>query len=247
MSSPVVTLLLHIVFYTIGKAIDCESFRSEASATDPGATIEVGCPAGYKTMVSCGFEVDEYTGINAQYYGGSWIDDTNDTNITQIKCVAINRSNKTGIYAHARCCDFSQDVECMTKLAICNTSSLSIANCASDEYMLGCSASNSDDYFGGLYPGSQYPVSQNNSGKSYPMTNQCNAIRGAEYGVQSQVNCCTASIGLECNVYYQYPGQPTNWLSCPNGQTMIDCMGVNNKDVRNAKYVILLEFYLICY
>ena len=242
-----VAVIYHTVFQCISSTpIDCESFRSELSAMVKGALIEVECQDGYETMVSCGYETYPSIGMNSTFYGGSWI---NDSDPDQVKCTAMNQNNGTGIYAHARCCNFAQDVECISEFATCQTSDLSISKCAVDEYMLGCSASNYGDHFGGLYPGTEYPdfvnFSNDNSSLSYPMSNRCNAIHGDETDVESQVNCCTASVGLQCDLHYQHPGQPTNWLSCPKNQTLISCMGVNEEDINLAKYVIFAQVHSV--
>ena len=92
--------------------------------------------------------------------------------------------------------------------------------------MLGCTAHTTDQVFDGVYPGTQHPntITATGSAHSYAMSSYCNGVNGNGDDTQSNINCCTVSLGLECNIYYADPGSD-NALSCPSDQTMMACMG----------------------
>merc|ERR1712154_531571 len=64
-------------------------------------------------------------------------------------------------------------------------------------------------------------------------------------GTTANINCCTASLGLDCNVYYAKQSDGVikdsayieNYFSCPAGQAMIACMGQSDDSKANAWYI----------
>lgn len=126
--------------------------------------------------------------------------------------------------------NFVQDVTCEASDGAAQDSNdeNSVLQCSSSSsvYMLGCTAHTTDQYFDGVYPGTQHPntITATGSDEPYSMTSYCNGVNGDHDDTRSNINCCTASVGLECNVYYADPGTD-NELSCPSDQTLMACMG----------------------
>ena len=80
--------------------VDCYTVKSEKSSTSDDAITSIGC--GNNTLVSC---------------GGSTFDTSDDDfdgtyfAVKSKECVAVNAIRGAGVYAHARCCKFNNDIE----------------------------------------------------------------------------------------------------------------------------------------
>eukprot|EP01083_Nonionella_stella_P039171 106549_1 len=132
---------------------NCVSRTSGKSGTFDDATTYIQCNTSasspYLTLVSCGF----YSFNGNVRVGGAYVDGD--------KCVALNgRQDGQGVYAVARCCDFSHipDVSCIAldagtyatgddgkKSITCGTSS--------HQFLTGCTASCPWATIDGCYPG----------------------------------------------------------------------------------------------
>ena len=220
--------------------IDCITVRSVKSSSGQGALATSRCTTNYPTMVSCGFETFDDTDAD---FGGSYIDDSNSNDV---KCIAINQYLGSGVYSFARCCNFTQDISCVAAdgAEADDNNELSTLECNSNQFMVGCSGflgDSSQRSFEGTYPGRDEPdlAIQGGTGSNnpYSMNHTCNAQNGGYDGTQANINCCTVSMGLECNIYYADAGRTYNYLICPNGQTMMTCMGWNTYGCANAIYI----------
>ena len=96
----IISLLLH---FPRVLSVNCVSVTGEISKSSQGSVSIVKCDDPY-TLISCGFRP---SGYNHWYTQGSWMDEK--------YCYAENPIQSDGVYAVARCCDFSSyDIECDT-------------------------------------------------------------------------------------------------------------------------------------
>eukprot|EP01084_Bolivina_argentea_P200836 343375_1 len=216
--------------------INCTTEMSAPSGINDADVVWVSCPIEYQ-LVSCGFKP---TLEGSQDFRGSWIDATASPH----KCYATNTVSAQGVYAVARCCNFNQDVNCVSgdgAEAILDDE-LGQASCTTYPtfpFMLGCSATTAFNAFDGTFFGVQQPIYINISSygpsNPYPPSNIC-TVQASGQATKANINCCSASIGLQCNIYYAPPGT-INTLTCPGHQSMISCSAWNVWKTANTWYV----------
>lgn len=226
----------------------CISRKSSLSEAVDGAVASVGCEElSNSTLVSCGFSPSDDDDSRT---GGSYVDEQVTT------CFARNAPGGSGVYAHARCCEFeSDDIDCKGLNASDWTSgedatkSLHCAT-ASYQYLMGCSAFSHPDHWSmdGAYPGTQN-LHDNNplSGADYELNGYCTAVNGdADLGIKPNLACCDSpTFALTCVIRYgirstQSSSRDVSAVDCGDGYTMTSCSGYGA--YRTVKYVAYILF-----
>ena len=236
-------LTLHnIIPIVIGNAeIDCISVKSQYHAAAYDGTItDASCPNTHPTLVSCGYETLKSSETK---FEGGWIDRSSST----AKCNARNANGGDGVWAHARCCNFQQSVSCASYdgTEANNDDQESTVSCnPAVPYMLGCTGRQIYTGFDGVYPGNpdtDHPQTKTgvgafNNPTLFNMINTCNAQNGQDRLTRANINCCSASVGLDCKLVYRAPTGANRLgnLYCPSGYTMMGCMASNDRE--RAKY-----------
>ena len=136
----------------------CKSLQSDSySGENPGDTASVECWSSYPTMISCGWRTNlPYP--DAYNYNGAWIERQNGVDV----CIAENGDGGYGVYARARCCDFThlQDFDCITSefgTVSGNGNTLQGECTGTYNHLTGCAVYDSENnqdgaYFGLLAP-----------------------------------------------------------------------------------------------
>ena len=133
------------------------------SGTSDGDQVYVSCSTSYPTMVSCGWKANTADGDN-DAYEGAWIETVNGVK----RCYAQNGNGGAGLYARARCCDFTHlgDVDCVSTNfgEVSGDDNTISGECTGNyPYLTGCTLSSEWTNFDGAYFGvsepSLFPVS----------------------------------------------------------------------------------------
>eukprot|EP01084_Bolivina_argentea_P139559 245504_1 len=234
------SMFIWIILYNIIQHVSsnkkpvCRSFKSDISSQDKDATTKpLICSeknSNFPTLVSCGFQTKDST---EGQFGGSYI--------LGDQCIARNAENGAGVFAWARCCKFENDqVSCaaINGTAKSGDDQVSYVFCHNSETMLGCTGITKSSYMDGSYVGQEHPNTVVHTGPTYAytMNNYCNAQDGGGGNTKANINCCTANIGLECNIYYDDAGA-NNIFQCPTHQTLMSCNAMNNYRDAIAWYI----------
>ena len=158
---------------------NCIALTSSISGSDDDDTTYVECNDNYPTMTSCGYRADPDNEHRDNYDGG-YMTKVNGVN----RCYAQNGNGGTGIYAKARCCDFTHlgDVECVaSNFGYVSGDDETIAGSCSNSYpfLTGCVAVSNTHSADGCYPGAIDPESATPNTNYASYQQQCTAVSGA--------------------------------------------------------------------
>eukprot|EP01083_Nonionella_stella_P105781 304474_1 len=231
--------------------LNCRTWTSSRSAQEDGSKAKQGCPS-HRTLVSCGFYTSNW---DQTHTDGAYIQDG--------ICYAINGrrdgSNGHGVFAVARCCDFSHhDLSCIAVTGAYATGDdvSKSASCGSPyRVLIGCTAQSPWSTMDGCYPGTTNPRSTkiisnfDYDFNPYMVNNpysDCTAVNGASGGgTKGEAMCCgSSSYALECAVRYGSKSglyDRTSKTTCSRGYSMVSCSGYGSWQSINAWYISSVE------